>query len=81
MGWREAFKAVTIVPAEIFGISDKYGTIERGKVANVFIADGDPFETKTNIKHLFIEGWKIPLESRHTLLYEEFLDRDPGVKN
>lgn len=81
MGWREAFKAVTIVPAEIFGISDKYGTIERGKIANVFIADGDPFETKTTIKHLFIEGWKIPMESRHTLLYEEFLDRDPGVKN
>lgn len=81
MGWREAFKAVTIVPAEIFGVGDKYGTVESGKVANVFIADGDPFETKTKIKHLFIEGWKVPLESRHTLLYDEFLDRDPGVRN
>ncbi len=80
MGWREAFKAVTIIPAEIFGIDDKYGTIERGKVANVFVSDGDPFETKTQIKHLFIDGWKVPLESRHTLLYEEFLQRDPGVK-
>lgn len=79
MGWREAFKAVTIVPAEIFGVSDKLGTIERGKVANVFVADGDPFETKTQIKHLFINGWNIPLESRHTLLYNEFLDRDPGA--
>ena len=79
MGWREAFKAVTVVPAEIFGISDKYGTIERGKVANVFVADGDPFETKTQVKHLFINGYKIPLESRHTLLYDEFLDREPGL--
>jgi len=80
MGWREAFKAVTIIPAEIFGIDDKYGTIERGKVANIFIADGDPFETKTTISHLFIKGWKVPLESRHTLLYDEFLDRDPGLE-
>jgi len=78
MGWREAFKAVTIVPAEIFGIDDKYGTVEQGKIANVFVADGDPFETKTQIKHLFINGWKVPLESRHTLLYDEFLDREPG---
>lgn len=80
MGWKEAFKAVTIVPAEIFGIDDKYGTIERGKVANLFVSDGDPFETKTQIKHLFIRGWKVPLESRHTLLYDEFLNRDPGIE-
>jgi len=78
MGWKEAFKAITIVPAEIFGIDDKYGTVERGKVANIFVADGDPFETKTQIKHLFIRGWKVPLESRHTLLYDEFLEREPG---
>lgn len=79
MGWREAYKAVTVVPAEMFGLLDMYGTVERGKYANVFVADGDPFETKTQIKHLFIHGYKIPLESRHTLLYDEFLDRDPGL--
>ncbi len=79
MGWREAFKAVTVVPAEMFGILDKVGTVERGKIANVFVTDGDPFETKTQVKHLFINGYKIPLESRHTLLYNEFLDRDPGL--
>jgi len=80
MGWKEAFKAVTIVPAEIFGIADKYGTVERGKVANIFVATGDPFETSTEIKFLFIKGWKVPLESRHTLLYDEFLERDPGLQ-
>ncbi len=42
---------------------------------------GDPFETKTDILQVFIEGWKIPIESRHTLLYDEFLKRDPGLKN
>ena len=81
MGVDEALKAITINPAEIFGVADKYGSIEVGKVANLVISDGDPFETKTGIRHLFIEGWKVPLESRHTLLYDEFLDRQPGVKD
>jgi hypothetical protein len=79
MGKEEALKAVTITPAEIFGLDDKYGSIEKGKSANLFVADGDPFETKTQIKHVFIEGWMIPMESRHTQLYDEFLDRSPGT--
>jgi imidazolonepropionase-like amidohydrolase len=80
MGVEEALKAITIVPAQIFGVADKYGSLEKGKVANLFIADGDPFEMKTRISHLFIRGWNVPLESRHTLLYDEFLERSPGLK-
>ena len=80
LGIDEALKAVTIYPAEIFGVADKYGSLEKNKVANLFVSTGDPFETKTQIEHLFIKGWKIPLESRHTLLYDEFLERTPGVK-
>lgn len=79
MGIEEALRAVTIIPAEIFGVSDKIGSLEKGKVANVFVSDGDPFETKTQVEHLFISGYKVPIESRHTLLYDEFLERDPGV--
>ena len=80
MGFKEAFRAVTIVPAELFGVGDQYGSLEKGKVANLFITDGDPFETKTQVQHLFIKGWKVPLESRHTLLYDEFLERSPGLR-
>lgn len=80
MGIEEAVKAVTIVPAEIFGVAEKYGSLEEGKVASLFICNGDPFETKTQIKHLFIDGWKVPMESRHTLLYDEFINRSPGLK-
>ena len=78
-GREEALKAVTIVPAEIFGVSDKLGSIEVGKTANIVVSDGDPFETKTNIIHVFIDGWQIPMVSRHTQLYDEFLKREPGV--
>ena len=80
MGVEEALKAITINPAEIFGVADQYGSIEKGKVANLFVSNGDPFEMKTRITHLFIKGWNIPLENRHTHLYNEFLDRSPGLK-
>jgi imidazolonepropionase-like amidohydrolase len=76
MGTKEAMKAVTINPARMLKVDDKYGSIEKGKRANLFVCNGDPFETKTRISHLFIEGWNVPLESRHTLLNDEFLDRD-----
>lgn len=79
MGREEALKAVTIIPAEIFGVSEQLGSIEVGKKANIFVSTGDPFEPATQIKHLFIEGWNVPLESRQTLLYDEFLKREPGV--
>lgn len=80
LGKEEALRAVTIVPAEILGVADKVGSIEVGKIANLFVSDGDPFETKTNILEVFIGGWQIPMVSRQTLLYDEFLKREPGAK-
>ncbi|MEQ9468261.1 MAG: amidohydrolase family protein [Ekhidna sp.] len=80
MGKEEALKAVTIIPAEIFGVADRYGSLEKGKVANLFVTDGDPFETRTQVKYVFIDGWNIPMVSRHTQLYEEYLERAPGAE-
>ena len=71
----EALKAVTINPAEIFGVADKIGSIEVGKMANVIVSDGDPLEMRTQIKHLFIGGEKIDLKSKHTELYQKFRKR------
>ena len=76
----EALRSITIVPAEIFGVDDRLGSIENGKDATLFVCDGDPLEPATNIRHLFIGGWQIPLVSRQTQLYEEFLHREPGLK-
>ncbi len=80
MGKKAALEAVTIVPAQIMGVSDEIGSLEVGKVANLFVSDGDPFETKTLIKHVFIDGYQIAIDSRHIQLYNEFLERSPGVK-
>lgn len=80
MGKEAALKAVTIVPAELFGVADRLGSLEKGKSATLFVADGDPFETKTKVKFVFIDGWNVPLDSRHIRLYNEFLERSPGLE-
>lgn len=79
MGREEALKAITINAAEILGVSDQIGSIEVGKKANIFVATGDPFETSTKITDLFIDGYKVPMTSRQIRLYDEFLNRTPGV--
>lgn len=81
MSEEDALEAITIVPAEIFDVADKMGSIEVGKQATLFISTGHPFETATDVEQVFIKGWKMPMVSRHTQLYEEFLERSPGLRN
>jgi imidazolonepropionase-like amidohydrolase len=71
----EALKSVTLYAAQILGISDRLGSIEVGKMANLVVTDGDILEPRTNIKYLFINGRLLPLTSRHTELYDAFKDR------
>jgi len=71
----EALKAVTLYPAQILGVSDRLGSIEVGKMANVVVADGDILDPRTNIRYMFINGRLIPLTSRHTELFDSFKDR------
>jgi imidazolonepropionase-like amidohydrolase len=71
----DALKSVTLYPAEILGVSDRLGSIEVGKMANIVVTDGDILEPRTNIKYLFIKGRLLPLTSRHTDLFDSFKDR------
>lgn len=71
----EALKAVTLNPAEIWGVGDQYGSIEPGKWADLIVTDGDPLEVKTNVKMMFIKGEAVDLESRHTRLYKKYMAR------
>jgi len=80
LGKTDALRAVTMAPAQIFGVADQVGSIEVGKRANLFVADGDPFQPETDVEHLFIDGYKLPLENRHSKLYDEFLNRNPGLE-
>jgi hypothetical protein len=51
-----ALRALTITPAEIYGVSDRLGSIETGKIANLIVTDGDLFNEKTKIKLVFVDG-------------------------
>ena len=68
----EALKAITINPAEIWGVADKLGSLEVGKTANVVVAQGDPLDVKTDVKHVFIEGREVPMTDRQTRLRDEY---------
>jgi imidazolonepropionase-like amidohydrolase len=71
----EALKAVTIYPAQIFGVADQVGTLETGKVANIIVTNGDPLELTTDVKFLFIRGQQTSLDNRHLRLYEKYSNR------
>ena len=70
-----ALRAVTITPAQIFGMADRIGSLETGKLANIIVTDGDPLEIVTHVKRLFIGGEDISLDTNQTLLYEKFKAR------
>jgi len=78
MTWDQALRAVTATPAQIFGVADRYGSLETGKVANVVVWTGDPFEFSTGVEHVLIRGKEIPLRSRQTELFERYKKLPPA---
>jgi len=70
-----AIRAITLSPAEIFGVADRMGAIERGKDANLFVATGDIMDHRTQVTQVLIDGVPQSLETRHTRLYQEFRKR------
>lgn len=70
-----ALRALTLAPAQIWGVADRYGSVEAGKVANLIVTTGDPLDVRTVVRHLFIRGQLVPLTDRHTKLYEQFRGR------
>jgi imidazolonepropionase-like amidohydrolase len=78
MTWDQALRAITLAPAETFGVADRYGSLDAGKVANVVIWSGDPFEFTTGVEHVFIRGRDIPLTSRQTELLQRYRKLPPN---
>jgi imidazolonepropionase-like amidohydrolase len=67
-----ALRAITLSAAEIWGMADKLGSLDTGKQANVVVANGDPLDVKTDVKHVFIGGEEIPLMNRQTELRDQY---------
>ena len=67
----EALKALTLWPAEIFGVADHLGSIAPGKIANLIVTDGSPLEITTQVRHLIISGQEVTTDNRHRRLYKK----------
>ncbi len=71
----EALKAITLYPAEIFGMEKTLGSLDVGKTANVVIANGDPLDVRTSVRQVYIDGIAIPMVTRQTRLRDEYMPK------
>lgn len=71
----EGLKAVTLYPAEILGVADKFGTVEGGKRANLVIANGDVLQASTQVLGVFVDGRPYEPTSKQTRLYDKYRKR------
>jgi len=76
MPYDAALRAVTLTPAEVWGIADRYGSIDVGKDADVVVWSGDPFELITAAERVFIRGVAIPMETRQNELLRRYRQLD-----
>ncbi|MDP2958161.1 MAG: amidohydrolase family protein [Longimicrobiales bacterium] len=70
-----ALEAVMKNGAEMLGLGDRMGTIERGKIANLIVTDGNPLEIQTQILDLFILGRQVSTDNKHKSLYDKYRSR------
>lgn len=77
MSWDDALRAVTLAPAQAFGLGDRYGSLEAGKVANLVIWSGDPFEFSSAAERVLIRGQDTSLRTRETELLERYRTLPP----
>lgn len=72
MTWDNALRAVTLTPAEIFGVADRVGSLQPGREGNVVVWSGDPFEFTTRAEHVFVRGKEYNEKTRQDLLIERY---------
>jgi len=71
-----ALEAVTLRAAEILGVADRLGSLEAGKEASFFVADGDPLEIRTAIESVWIAGREVDRSEDHQWrLYRRYSER------
>lgn len=80
MSWDDALRAVTLAPAEIFGVADRVGSLQAGREGNVVVWSGDPFEFTTRAEHVFVRGREYHDTTRQDLLVERYRNL-PGTHN
>ena len=81
MEYNAALRAITLTPAEIFGVADQVGSLAAGKRADVVIWSGDPFEFSSQAEHVFVNGVQSNARTREDLLESRYKTLPPGYGN
>jgi imidazolonepropionase-like amidohydrolase len=77
MSWDDALRAITLAPAQAFGVADRMGSLEAGKIADVVVWSGDPLDFASIAENVLIGGNEVPLASRMTELRERYRTLPP----
>lgn len=78
MTWDDALRAVTLTPAEIFGMADRVGSLAPGRDGNVVVWNGDPFELLTTVDAVFLRGRRVGSPSRQDMLMQRYKTLPPA---
>ncbi len=70
-----SLRAVTLSAAEILGVEKTLGSLEVGKEATLFVADGDALEATTQVTRIFVQGKDVPLDSKQGRLAEKYREK------
>jgi imidazolonepropionase-like amidohydrolase len=81
MDWNAALRAITLTPAETFGVADRVGSLAPGKIADVVVWSGDPFEFSSQPEHVFVRGQEVRQPSRQDLLEQRYKTLPPDYRS
>lgn len=71
----DAMRAITLWPAEIWGVGDRLGSLQEGRAATLILTDGSPLEIRTRVLRAWVDGREVDLSNKQTALYEKFLEK------
>lgn len=72
--WADAFRSISLTPAEVFGVGDQYGALATGYVGDVVVWDGDPLEVMSAPSAVVIDGMVQSMETRQTRLRDRYAE-------
>ena len=80
MPWDAALRAVTLTPAEMYGVSDRVGSLQPGRDATLVIWSGDPFELYTRAEKVYVRGVEVQRPSRQDELMRRYKSLPPDYR-
>jgi imidazolonepropionase-like amidohydrolase len=78
--WDDALRSITLTPAEVFGVSNRIGSLQPGRDANIVVWSGDPFEFTTRVEHVLIRGREVAQPSRQDELMQRYKSYPPAYR-